>query len=103
MQNDKTGTAPGEDQEQESQPQQEQEQEDMFPPDAYLPITCTRWEDQVVFDGEDIREEMLKKLTSGRQPICGWIPTQQTRTYESFMAMCKYGVISDRSAIGGHD
>lgn len=32
--------------------------------------------------------QILKRLASGKQPEYGWVPTQQTRSYESFMAAC---------------
>uniref|UniRef100_A0A914V608 Transcription initiation factor TFIID subunit 1 histone acetyltransferase domain-containing protein n=1 Tax=Plectus sambesii TaxID=2011161 RepID=A0A914V608_9BILA len=74
----------------------------MYPPSTFLPVNLIRWEDNIIYDGEDIREEVIKKLTSGKQPICGWIPTQHTRTYESFMAALKSGtfgqMFSDKGA-----
>ncbi|KHN84351.1 Transcription initiation factor TFIID subunit 1 [Toxocara canis] len=62
---------------------------DPFPPETFLLVNLVRWEDDIIIDGEQARAQVLKRLASGRQPEYGWVPTQQTRSYESFMAALK--------------
>uniref|UniRef100_A0A9J2P0D5 Bromo domain-containing protein n=1 Tax=Ascaris lumbricoides TaxID=6252 RepID=A0A9J2P0D5_ASCLU len=60
-----------------------------FPPETFLAVNLVRWEDDIIIDGEQARPQILKRLASGKQPEYGWVPTQQTRSYESFMAALK--------------
>ena len=62
------------------------------PPQHFLPINLENWEEKVIWDGKAVREKLIAKLASGEQPFCGWIPTQYTRTYETFMAALKGGL-----------
>ena len=64
-------------------------QKSQFPADAFLPFNLVHWEDDIIYDGEDVRQSVIDKLSSGNIPICGWIATQHTRTYESFMVTCE--------------
>ncbi|VDK77693.1 unnamed protein product [Onchocerca ochengi] len=59
-----------------------------FPPETFLPVNLIRWEDDIILDEEQARRQILKSLASqpsDKLPEYGWIPTQQTRNYESFM------------------
>ena len=50
-----------------------------------LPVNLLRWEDDVILDGELINPPLIEALKNGSEPPkCGWIATQQTRTYESY-------------------
>uniref|UniRef100_A0AAF5PPD9 Bromodomain containing protein n=1 Tax=Wuchereria bancrofti TaxID=6293 RepID=A0AAF5PPD9_WUCBA len=63
-----------------------------FPPETFLPVNLIRWEDDIMLDEEQARRQILKGLasqSSDKLPECGWIPTQQTRNYESFMIAFK--------------
>ncbi|VDK22559.1 unnamed protein product, partial [Anisakis simplex] len=62
---------------------------DPFPPETFLPVNLLRWEDDIIIDGEQVRSQVLKRLASGKLPEYGWVPTQQTRNYESFLAALK--------------
>lgn len=59
--------------------------------ELFLPLNLSKWEEKVIMTSDEVREEVSNMLTSGKQPLCGWIPTQQTRTYDSFMAMFRSG------------
>ncbi|KAE9415430.1 hypothetical protein Angca_006843, partial [Angiostrongylus cantonensis] len=50
-----------------------------------LPAELIEWEDEIIVEGDDFREEVLDELKCGIEPACGWVPTQYTRTYEQFM------------------
>lgn len=54
-----------------------------------------RWEEDIILDPDEARDAVVKELRSGKQPMCGWIPTQHTRTYGQFMAMLKDGSLAD--------
>ncbi|VDK86505.1 unnamed protein product [Litomosoides sigmodontis] len=63
-----------------------------FPPETFLPVNLIRWEDDIILDEEQARLQILKGLASqpsDKLPEYGWIPTQQTRNYESFMTAFK--------------
>ncbi|VBB26358.1 unnamed protein product [Acanthocheilonema viteae] len=63
-----------------------------FPPETFLPVNLIRWEDDIILDEEQARRQILKNLASqppDKLPECGWVPTQQTRNYESFMTAFK--------------
>jgi transcription initiation factor TFIID subunit 1 len=50
-----------------------------FPPDAFLMVTQTNWEDDVVWNGEDMRNKVMQKLNS-KTNAAGWVPTGFNRT-----------------------
>uniref|UniRef100_A0A1I7VSZ5 Bromodomain containing protein n=1 Tax=Loa loa TaxID=7209 RepID=A0A1I7VSZ5_LOALO len=63
-----------------------------FSPETFLPVNLIRWEDDIILDEEQARQQILKGLASqppDKLPECGWIPTQQTRNYESFITAFK--------------
>uniref|UniRef100_A0A0N5AW64 DUF3591 domain-containing protein n=1 Tax=Syphacia muris TaxID=451379 RepID=A0A0N5AW64_9BILA len=60
-----------------------------FPSSTFLPVNLVRWEDDISFDDEIARQQVLRDVSSRRQPECGWIPTQQTRNLETFMNLYK--------------
>ncbi len=50
-----------------------------FPPDAFLMVTQVNWEDDVVWNGDDIRHKVMHKLSS-KTNAAGWVPTGFNRT-----------------------
>ncbi|VDK40625.1 unnamed protein product [Cylicostephanus goldi] len=54
-----------------------------------LPAELIEWEDEIMIESDDFREEVLDELKYGVEPACGWVPTQYTRTYEQYMLAVK--------------
>ncbi|KJH47153.1 Bromodomain protein [Dictyocaulus viviparus] len=50
------------------------------PEKRLLPAELIEWEDEIMIEGDDFREEVLDELKYGAEPACGWVPTQYTRT-----------------------
>ncbi|TKR76020.1 hypothetical protein L596_017229 [Steinernema carpocapsae] len=57
--------------------------------DVFLPVNLTRWEDDVIFSDTEARDMVVRNMEKFKNPFCGWIPTQNTRSYESFVAAVK--------------
>uniref|UniRef100_A0A8R1HHI9 Transcription initiation factor TFIID subunit 1 histone acetyltransferase domain-containing protein n=1 Tax=Caenorhabditis japonica TaxID=281687 RepID=A0A8R1HHI9_CAEJA len=51
--------------------------------DMLLPYQVIEWEKNVILDGDEVKNQLLEEVSSGRG--CGWIATQYTRTYEHFV------------------
>uniref|UniRef100_A0A1I7TBT1 Transcription initiation factor TFIID subunit 1 n=1 Tax=Caenorhabditis tropicalis TaxID=1561998 RepID=A0A1I7TBT1_9PELO len=51
--------------------------------DVLQPYQVIEWENDVILDGEEVKEKLLEEFSNGRG--CGWIATQYTRTYEHFV------------------
>ncbi|XP_025829249.1 transcription initiation factor TFIID subunit 1 [Agrilus planipennis] len=56
---------------------------DVFPDDAFLMVTQLHWEDDVVWDGNDIKHKVLQKLNS-KTNAAGWVPSSGNRTAQAF-------------------
>lgn len=56
---------------------------DPIPDDAYLMVSQLHWEDDVVWDGNDIKHKTLQKLTS-KTNAAGWLPSSGSRTAGAF-------------------
>lgn len=56
---------------------------DPIPDDAYLMVSQLHWEDDVVWDGNDIKQKVLQKLTS-KTNAAGWLPSSGSRTAGAF-------------------
>ncbi|KAK6728026.1 hypothetical protein RB195_005591 [Necator americanus] len=54
-----------------------------------LPAELIEWEEEIMIESDDFREEVLDELKYGVEPACGWVPTQYTRTYEQYMLAVK--------------
>lgn len=54
-----------------------------FPSDAFLMVTQANWEEDVIWNGDDIRHKVLQKLNS-KTNAAGWVPTGFNRTAGSF-------------------
>ncbi|XP_037088620.1 LOW QUALITY PROTEIN: transcription initiation factor TFIID subunit 1-like [Pollicipes pollicipes] len=50
-----------------------------FEDDAYLMVTQLNWEDDVIWNGEDIKHKVMQKLTS-KTNAAGWLPSGYNRT-----------------------
>ncbi|TKR76013.1 hypothetical protein L596_017223 [Steinernema carpocapsae] len=57
--------------------------------DVFLPVNLTRWEDDVIFSDTEARDMVVRNMDKFKNPLCGWIPTQNTRSFESFVAAVK--------------
>ncbi|XP_032593428.1 transcription initiation factor TFIID subunit 1 isoform X2 [Drosophila grimshawi] len=51
--------------------------------DAFLMVSQLRWEDDVVWDGNDIKAKVLQKLNS-KTNAAGWLPSSGSRTAGAF-------------------
>lgn len=51
--------------------------------DAYLLVSQLHWEDDVVWDGNDIKAKVLQKLNS-KTNAAGWLPSSGSRTAGAF-------------------
>ncbi|KAF2894065.1 hypothetical protein ILUMI_12106 [Ignelater luminosus] len=63
-----------------------------FPDDAFLMVTQLHWEDDVVWDGNDIKHKVLQKLNS-KTNAAGWVPSSGNRTAQAFSQPGKGGAI----------
>lgn len=51
-----------------------------IPDDAYLMVSQLHWEDDVVWDGNDIKHKVMQKLNS-KQIAAGWLPSSISRAF----------------------
>ncbi|XP_022915910.2 transcription initiation factor TFIID subunit 1 [Onthophagus taurus] len=63
-----------------------------FPDDAFLMVTQLHWEDDVVWDGNEIKMKVLQKLNS-KSNAAGWVPSSGNRTAQAFSQPGKGGAI----------
>ncbi|KAK4872343.1 hypothetical protein RN001_014372 [Aquatica leii] len=63
-----------------------------FPDDAFLMVTQLHWEDDVVWDGNDIKHKVLQKLNS-KTNAAGWVPSSGNRTAQAFSQPGKGGTM----------
>lgn len=68
-----------------------------IPDDAYLMVSQLHWEDDVVWDGNDIKHKVLQKLNS-KTNAAGWLPSSGSRTAGAFS---QPGKGMPNQAIGG--
>ena len=54
-----------------------------YPPDAFHMVTQLNWEEDVIWNGEDIKHKVLAKLNS-KSNAAGWVPSSMSRTAGSF-------------------
>ncbi|XP_039293213.1 transcription initiation factor TFIID subunit 1 [Nilaparvata lugens] len=54
-----------------------------FPEDAYLMVSQLHWEDDVVWNGEEIKHKVLQKLNC-KTNAAGWVPSSSNRTAQAF-------------------
>ena len=63
-----------------------------YPPDAFHMVTQLRWEDDIIWNGEDVRQKVLAKLNS-KSNAAGWVPSTASRTANSFSQQRPAGVM----------
>lgn len=56
---------------------------ELIPDDAYLMVSQLHWEDDVVWDGNDIKHKVMQKLNS-KTNAAGWLPSSGSRTAGAF-------------------
>ncbi|XP_012287016.1 transcription initiation factor TFIID subunit 1 [Orussus abietinus] len=54
-----------------------------FADDAFLMVSQLRWEDDVVWNGDDIKHKVMQKLNS-KNNAAGWVPSSGNRTAQAF-------------------
>jgi len=54
-----------------------------FPPEAFHMVTQVNWEEDIIWNGEDIKHKVLSKLNS-KSNAAGWVPSSMSRTAGSF-------------------
>ncbi|CAG5050459.1 unnamed protein product [Parnassius apollo] len=54
-----------------------------FPDDAFLMVSQLQWEDDVIWDGSEIKHKVLARLNS-KSNAAGWVPTSVSRTAQQF-------------------
>ncbi|GFV37304.1 transcription initiation factor TFIID subunit 1 [Trichonephila clavipes] len=67
---------------------EESETKDDLPPEAYLMVTQQQWEDEIIWDGEEVKEKVMKDVYT-LEKRSGWIPVCADRTMSSFRERCK--------------
>lgn len=65
------------------EPQEEEAVEEQFADDAFLMVSQLRWEDDVVWNGEEIKHKVMHKLNS-KNNAAGWVPSSGNRTAQAF-------------------
>lgn len=59
-----------------------------FPDDAYLMVSQLQWEDDIIWNGEDIKHKVLAKLNN-KNNAAGWVPSILNRTASAFSQQAK--------------
>ncbi|CAK1547222.1 unnamed protein product [Leptosia nina] len=54
-----------------------------FPDDSFLMVSQLQWEDDVIWDGNEIKHKVLARLNS-KSNAAGWVPTSVSRTAQQF-------------------
>ncbi|XP_063824981.1 transcription initiation factor TFIID subunit 1 [Ostrinia nubilalis] len=71
----------------EQEPEEERETSDSpdsgFPDDSFLMVSQLQWEDDVIWDGSEIKQKVLARLNS-KSNAAGWVPTSVSRTAQQF-------------------
>ncbi|KAL1456949.1 hypothetical protein WDU94_001632 [Cyamophila willieti] len=70
------------DEEEEEKEKKTNNQENQFPDDAYLMISQLKWEDDVIWNGDDVRHKINKN--SSKINAAGWVPSGGNRTAQAF-------------------
>lgn len=59
-----------------------------FPDDAYLMVSQLAWEEDVIWNGDDIKHKVLAKLNN-KNNAAGWVPSILNRTASAFSQQAK--------------
>ncbi|XP_075973606.1 TATA-box binding protein associated factor 1 isoform X2 [Anticarsia gemmatalis] len=65
------------------QPESEVDPDSGFPDDSFLMVSQLQWEDDVIWDGSEIKHKVLARLNS-KSNAAGWVPTSVSRTAQQF-------------------
>lgn len=60
-----------------------EEDDKAFPDDAFLLVSQLHWEDEIVWNGEDIKHKVIQKLNC-KTNAAGWVPSSSNRTAQAF-------------------
>ncbi|XP_078034563.1 TATA-box binding protein associated factor 1 isoform X3 [Augochlora pura] len=63
--------------------QNDKEAVEEFSDDAFLMVSQLHWEDDVIWNGDDIKHKVLQKLNS-KNNAAGWVPSSGNRTAQAF-------------------
>ncbi|XP_033321326.1 TATA-box binding protein associated factor 1 isoform X1 [Megalopta genalis] len=63
--------------------QNDKEATEEFSDDAFLMVSQLHWEDDVIWNGDDIKHKVLQKLNS-KNNAAGWVPSSGNRTAQAF-------------------
>lgn len=63
--------------------QVEEKESEPFPDDAFLLVSQLHWEDEIVWNGEDIKHKVMQKLNC-KTNAAGWVPSSSNRTAQAF-------------------
>ncbi|XP_040573195.1 transcription initiation factor TFIID subunit 1 [Lepeophtheirus salmonis] len=75
-----------------SEPSEEEEGSTLdVPDDAFFMVTQVNWEEDVVWNGDDIKHKVLQKLNS-KTNAAGWVPSTFNRTAGSFSQTSKTAI-----------
>ncbi|XP_033222126.1 transcription initiation factor TFIID subunit 1 isoform X2 [Belonocnema kinseyi] len=69
--------------EEKQEPQENENAEGEFADDAFLMVSQLRWEDDVVWNGDEIKHKVMHKLNS-KSNAAGWVPSSGNRTAQAF-------------------
>lgn len=59
-------------------------------PEAFLMVTQLNWEDDIIWNGEDVKQKILQSQKQ-KALSAGWIPSTQYRTATMFTQQSKTG------------
>ncbi|KAH8381371.1 hypothetical protein KR093_003697 [Drosophila rubida] len=76
------------------------EEEPCIADDAFLMVSQLHWEDDVVWDGNDIKAKVLQKLNS-KTNAAGWLPSSGSRTAGAFSSPKTSLPVGSNSGPGG--
>ncbi|CAB3224233.1 unnamed protein product [Arctia plantaginis] len=65
------------------EPKLEEDPDSGFPDDSFLMVSQLQWEDDVIWDGSEIKHKVLARLNS-KSNAAGWVPTSVSRTAQQF-------------------
>lgn len=66
--------------------------------DAYLMVSQLHWEDDVVWNGDEIKHKVMQKLHS-KNNLAGWVPSSGNRTAQAFSQPGKGGPVNVASNV----
>ncbi|XP_055929152.1 transcription initiation factor TFIID subunit 1-like [Argiope bruennichi] len=70
---------------------------DELPDDAFFMVTQHNWEDDIIWNGEEVKTKVLAKLNN-RNNAAGWVPSSHNRTASAFSEQeCEYNEDKDET------